>query len=150
MRKMICVFIVSFLGEMCFGQEVKDFDLYRAISIDNIIDLTEQEYMLDNDKSDNVVKVLIEKDDMHVSYYFFELDKEVNLVDGEYKTIDYTQFVRELKKEVITQNDYLKKAHIKKAVSLDNLIYPSVLVKLKYKGGIVYYRSVMRYNEYIF
>jgi len=153
MKKIHFILLLSFISIRCFSQESEafNFDLYRTISTNFIIDLTQQDHSIHDKQVENVILALAKKDEEHLGYFRFTLDKEINSTEiSSIKTVLFTDFVSNLRQEIINKNNFLKKKKIRKAVSLDNLIYSPILIKLKYNDAIRYYKSQMEYQEIVF
>ncbi|MDR0196388.1 MAG: hypothetical protein LBI73_14810 [Myroides sp.] len=150
MRKTLFILLFTFLSINSFCQENKEFDFeeFRTIGNEFVIDLTNQDNIIH--KSDNKTTTLVEKDKMHLGFFVFDLDKQVNLNSDTFKLVDYSDFIKKLKQTIIEKNTYLKSKRIKKAVSLDNLVYLPVFVKIKQKENLVYYKSLISYKVYLF
>lgn len=152
MKKIHLILFLHFLSIHCFSQEDKaiHFDTYRMLSTDFLIDLT-QEHIIHDKQVDDVILVLAKKDEEQLGYFRFKLDKEINLAETRtIKTVLFTTFVSNLLQEIKQKNSVLKKQNIRKAVSLDNLIYSPILIKLKYNDASRYYKSSTEYQEIVF
>ncbi|MDM1046031.1 hypothetical protein HX004_14470 [Myroides sp. 1354] len=152
MKKIHLILLLHFLSIHCFSQEDKaiHFDTYRILGTDFLIDLT-QEQIIHDKQVDDVILVLVKKDEKQLGYFRFKLDKEINLAETRtLKTVLFTTFVSNLQQEIKQKNSVLKKQNIRKAVSLDNLIYSPVLIKLKYNDASRYYKSSTEYQEIVF
>lgn len=152
MKKIHLILLLHFLSIHCFSQEDKaiHFDTYRMLGTDFLIDLT-QEQIIHDKQVDDVILVLVKKDEKQLGYFRFKLDKEINLAESRtLKTVLFTTFVSNLQQEIKQKNSVLKKQNIRKAVSLDNLIYSPILIKLKYNDTSRYYKSSTEYQEIVF
>lgn len=80
MKKIHFILILSFLSIHCFSQkgEAFNFDLYRTLGTDLIIDLTQQDNIIHDKQFENVSMVLARKEETHLGYFRFKLDKEIN------------------------------------------------------------------------
>ena len=153
MKKIHFILLLSFINIHCFSQENKTihFDTYRTICTDFIIDLTQQDPIIHDKQVDYVILALAKKDEEHLGYFRFTLDKEINLAEtNSIKTILFTTFVSNLKQEIKKKNSDLKKQKIRKAVSFDNLLYAPVLIQLKNNDTLKYYKSQIEYQEIVF
>ncbi|MCS4238277.1 hypothetical protein M2306_001615 [Myroides gitamensis] len=153
MKKIHFILLLNLLSINCFSQEDKaiHFDTYRTICTDYIIDLTQQDHVIRDKQVDYVILALAKKDEEHLGYFRFTLDKEINLADtSTIKTVLFTTFVSNLQQEIKKKNSVLKKQKIRKAVSFDNLLYAPVLIQLKSNDTIKYYRSQIKYQEIVF
>ncbi|WP_413511854.1 hypothetical protein [Myroides odoratus] len=78
MKKIHFILIFSFLSIHCFSQkgEAYNFDLYRTTGTDLIIDLTQQDHIIHDKQGDYVILALAKKDEEHLGYFRFTLNKE--------------------------------------------------------------------------
>lgn len=152
MKKTLLVLLIGLLSIPCLCQEQASFDFtaYRTVWVDGVIDLTQEEPLeFREEEVENARVFHLDKTQDHQSYFYFEIGEEVNLVDHLPKTVFYADFVQALKAHIRQKNTCLKENKIKKAVSFDNLIYPSVLIKIEENGSVKGYRSQMKYIEYV-
>lgn len=153
MRNSYIILLLSFISITGFSQEREafNFDLYRTISNDLVIDLTQEDRIIYDEEFDNVFKLLARKEEMSLGYFHFTLDQEIDSSEiSTRKTILFADFVRNLRQEIGDKNAFLKKKKIRKAVSLDNAIYTPIFIKLKNDETIKYYKAKIRYQEIIF
>lgn len=152
MNKIYFSLLLNSLSMLCFSQEPTpfNFDSYRTIHTDFVLDLTQESKIIHDRKADHTIIVLAEQDEMHLGYFHFKLDKVIDSTETYTKSLPYTHFVQNLKQEIAHKNEYLKKKKIKKAVSFDNLIYTPILIKLTNNKETKYYKSQIEYQEVVF